>query len=98
MDDAKYGFVASGTLNPQKARVLLQLALTQTKDPQQSSRFSISTNHLVRHRAGFFTSDLRPLPIFITLMIITGINYSARGFSGEKAMDCWHGAAYVDDW
>ncbi len=35
MDDAKYGFIASGTLNPQKARVLLQLALTQTKDPQQ---------------------------------------------------------------
>ncbi len=34
VDDAKYGFVASGTLNPQK-RVLLQLALTQTKDPQQ---------------------------------------------------------------
>ncbi|MEA7543860.1 hypothetical protein ONO12_27240, partial [Salmonella enterica subsp. enterica serovar Montevideo] len=31
VDDAKYGFVASGTLNPQKARVLLQLALTQTK-------------------------------------------------------------------
>ncbi|MCY0530669.1 hypothetical protein OVV49_31815, partial [Klebsiella pneumoniae] len=24
-----------GMLNPQKARVLLQLALTQTKDPQQ---------------------------------------------------------------
>ena len=35
VDDAKYGFVDSGTLNPQKARVLLQLALTQTKDPQQ---------------------------------------------------------------
>lgn len=35
VDDAKYGFVASGTLNPQKARVLLQLALTQTKDPKQ---------------------------------------------------------------
>lgn len=35
IDDAKYGFVASGTLNPQKARVLLQLALTQTKDPKQ---------------------------------------------------------------
>ena len=31
---SKYGFVASGTLNPQKARVLLQLALTQTKDPK----------------------------------------------------------------
>jgi L-asparaginase len=27
--------VASGSLNPQKARVLLQLALTQTKDPKQ---------------------------------------------------------------
>ena len=26
---------------------------------------------------GFFTSDSRPLPILITLMIITGINYSA---------------------
>lgn len=35
VDDAKYGFVASGSLNPQKARVLLQLALTQTKDPKQ---------------------------------------------------------------
>ena len=33
--DKTDGFVASGTLNPQKARVLLQLALTQTKDPQQ---------------------------------------------------------------
>lgn len=35
IDDAKYGFVAAGPLNPQKARVLLQLALTQTKDPKQ---------------------------------------------------------------
>jgi L-asparaginase len=35
VDDAQYGFVASGTLNPQKARVLLQLALTKTQDPQQ---------------------------------------------------------------
>ncbi len=34
VDDAKYGFVASGTLNRQVC-VLLQLALTQTKDPQQ---------------------------------------------------------------
>ncbi|MEG1971291.1 MAG: L-asparaginase 2 [Burkholderiaceae bacterium] len=34
IDDAKYGFVAAGTLNPQKARVLLQLALTKTKDPK----------------------------------------------------------------
>jgi L-asparaginase len=35
IDDAKYGFVASGTLNPQKAKVLLQLALTKTKDSKQ---------------------------------------------------------------
>ncbi|MDH2379231.1 MULTISPECIES: L-asparaginase 2 [Providencia] len=35
VDDNLYGFVASERLNPQKARVLLQLALTQTKDPQQ---------------------------------------------------------------
>ncbi|HIF9185531.1 TPA: L-asparaginase 2 [Photobacterium damselae] len=32
IDDAKYVFVASGTLNPQKARILLMLSLTQTKD------------------------------------------------------------------
>ncbi len=34
VDDSQYGFSASGTLNPQKARVLLQLALTQTQDPK----------------------------------------------------------------
>lgn len=33
VDDAKYGFVASERLNPQKARVLLQLSLTQTQEP-----------------------------------------------------------------
>ncbi|MCC8365961.1 L-asparaginase 2 [Xenorhabdus sp. PB61.4] len=32
VNDSKYGFVASERLNPQKARVLLQLALTQTAD------------------------------------------------------------------
>lgn len=32
VDDAKYGFVGSGTLNPQKARILLMLSLTQTND------------------------------------------------------------------
>ena len=32
VDDAKYGFVSSGSLNPQKARVLLILALTKTND------------------------------------------------------------------
>ena len=33
VDDDKLGFVASGELTPPKARVLLQLALTKTKDP-----------------------------------------------------------------
>lgn len=34
VDDAKYGFVTSGSLNPQKSRVLLMLALTKTSDPK----------------------------------------------------------------
>lgn len=32
VDDSRYGFVASQELNPQKARILLMLALTKTKD------------------------------------------------------------------
>jgi L-asparaginase type II len=32
------GFVAADSLNPQKARILLMLALTKTKDPQQIRR------------------------------------------------------------
>ena len=32
VDDAQYQFVASQELNPQKARVLLMLALTKTND------------------------------------------------------------------
>ncbi|MNE78918.1 L-asparaginase 2 precursor [compost metagenome] len=39
IDDAKYGFVAAGTLNPQKARILLMLSLTQSKDPAQIQRW-----------------------------------------------------------
>lgn len=35
IDDDKMGFVASGELNPGKSRVLLQLALTKTKDARQ---------------------------------------------------------------
>jgi L-asparaginase len=35
IDDAKYGFIAAGNLNPQKARILLMLSLTQSKDPKQ---------------------------------------------------------------
>ncbi|MGI6224244.1 MAG: type II asparaginase [Prevotella sp.] len=39
VDDAKYHFVASLNLNPQKARVLLMLALTKTHDWQQIQRY-----------------------------------------------------------
>lgn len=35
VDDSRYGFVVADTLSPQKARILLQLALTQTKDPNE---------------------------------------------------------------
>jgi L-asparaginase len=35
VDDDKMGFVASGELTPPKARVLLQLALTKTRDPAE---------------------------------------------------------------
>lgn len=34
-DDDKYGFIASDNLNPQKARILLMLALTKTTDAKQ---------------------------------------------------------------
>lgn len=39
IDDDKYQFVAAETLSPQKARILLQLALTKTKDPQKIQGF-----------------------------------------------------------
>lgn len=39
VDDDKMGFVASEELNPPKARVLLRLALLQTKDPKQIQTF-----------------------------------------------------------
>ncbi|MBP5246475.1 MAG: type II asparaginase [Fibrobacter sp.] len=35
VDDLKLGFVAAGSLNPQKARVLLMLALTETRDVEK---------------------------------------------------------------
>ena len=35
VNDDKLGFIASGELTPPKARVLLQLALTKTKDPAE---------------------------------------------------------------
>ncbi|MBB1269522.1 L-asparaginase 2 [Shewanella sp. SR44-3] len=35
IDDTKYGFVAAGNLNPQKARILLMLSLTKSQDPKQ---------------------------------------------------------------
>ena len=39
VDDAQYHFVASQGLNPQKARVLLMLALTKTKDWQKIQQY-----------------------------------------------------------
>lgn len=38
VDDDKLGFVASRGLNPQKARVLLQLGLLNTKDVKDIQR------------------------------------------------------------
>ena len=39
VDDARYEFVASQQLNPQKARILLMLALTQTDDWKKIQEF-----------------------------------------------------------
>ena len=39
VDDDKYGFVASLAHNPQKARVLLRLALTRTSDVKQIQKY-----------------------------------------------------------
>ncbi|MEC5158148.1 L-asparaginase [Chryseobacterium sp. MP_3.2] len=39
IDDAKYNFVASQTLNPQKARILLMLSLTKTKNWKQIQQY-----------------------------------------------------------
>ena len=39
VDDAKYQFVASQELNPQKSRVLLMLALTKTADWKQIQQY-----------------------------------------------------------
>lgn len=39
VDDAKYQFIASLNLNPQKARVLLMLALTKTRDWQKIQQY-----------------------------------------------------------
>ena len=39
VEDAKYHFVASQSLNPQKSRVLLMLALTKTKDWKQIQKY-----------------------------------------------------------
>jgi L-asparaginase len=35
LDDDKLGFIASDELNPQKARILLSLALLNNRDPQK---------------------------------------------------------------
>jgi L-asparaginase len=38
LNDDELGFIASDELNPQKARILLMLALTKTKDPREVQR------------------------------------------------------------
>jgi len=38
VDDEAYGFVVADSLNPQKSRVLLMLALTRTTDPEEIQR------------------------------------------------------------
>ena len=38
LNDDKLGFVAAMELNPHKARVLLRMALTKTKDPREVQR------------------------------------------------------------
>jgi L-asparaginase len=38
MDDNRLGFIAADELNPQKARILLMLALSQTRDPAEIQR------------------------------------------------------------
>lgn len=38
-DDSALGFIGAGNLNPQKARVLLLLALTKSKDPKQIQKY-----------------------------------------------------------
>lgn len=39
VDDAKFGFLTSDNLNPQKARVLLMVALTKTSDPAKIQQY-----------------------------------------------------------
>ena len=39
IDDDKLGFIAAMELNPQKARILLMLALTETKDPKKLQQY-----------------------------------------------------------
>lgn len=42
VDDTKYGFLTSDNLNPQKARVLLMLALTKTNDQAKIQEFFLT--------------------------------------------------------
>lgn len=39
VDDDAFGFITADSLNPQKARILLMLALTETKDPSEIQSF-----------------------------------------------------------
>ena len=39
VEDLKFGFIAAGSLNPQKARILLMLSLTVTRDIEKIRQF-----------------------------------------------------------
>ena len=41
VDDDRLGFVAAQELNPQKARILLQLALMKTTDPGEIQKMFV---------------------------------------------------------
>ncbi len=45
-DYDKMGLIPADNLNPQKARILLMLALTKTKDPREIKRMFDGTDHL----------------------------------------------------
>jgi len=64
VDDDSFGFVVSQNLNPQKTRILLQLALTQTSDPTTitsiTTKIAVSEAHIIlrRHGVGYLMSSL----------------------------------------
>ena len=67
VDDAKYQFVASQELNPQKSRVLLMLALTKTTDWKQFQPQDSSIQKYRRRDPRYcgFSKLLQELPLYL---------------------------------